>query len=158
MRFCREYVTSGVVCGHVSTNYPRGLFRCHNSTYVDKLPQRSIGGPPEVFFTDGDKPPQRSIKGRGRSKVEGILILLVHRRGNSVFTTHLDDGAREEVDLGLPAGDRVLAHGRIAVGLEGLFQLYGGVDVILGEGDTLHSCEAADFPHRFFHFVADRAG
>ena len=148
MRFCREYVTSGVVCGHVSTNYPRGRSEVHRWGQTT----------PEVFFTDGDKPPQRSIKGRGRSKVEGILILLVHRRGNSVFTTHLDDGAREEVDLGLPAGDRVLAHGRIAVGLEGLFQLYGGVDVILGEGDTLHSCEAADFPHRFFHFVADRAG
>ena len=127
---------------HMWTNYPRGR---------SEVPQRS-------FSTDGDKPPQRSIKGRGRAKVEGILILLVHRRGNSVFPAHLDDGAREEVDLGLPAGDRVLAHGRIAVGLEGLFQLYGGVDVILGEGDTLHSCEAADFPHRFFHFVADRAG
>ena len=103
-----------------------------------------------------DKLPQRSRQ-RSRSEEE-VFILLVHRCRNPKFFAHLDDGSRKEVDFGRPAGERVLAHGRIAVGLEGLFKLYCGVDVVLSEGDALHGCDAADFPHRFFHFVADRAG
>ena len=61
----------------------------------DKVPQRS-------FFPGVDKLPQRS-KQRSRSEEE-VFILLVHRRRNSVFFAHLDDGSRKEVDFGRPAG------------------------------------------------------